>query len=145
LRPGDGGANDALAQIALVRENWQKIVKKYLRGGARIDGPSADHEPDVSVAEIYAKNGGSTQDIEAQLRRALEVEPRNRKARGAAGPSAAARGALARRGDAPRHRIETSSSARSAWRCCCPRRGRSRKAAGATLPGDDEEVLGSTR
>jgi mono/diheme cytochrome c family protein len=30
LRPGDEAAEDAMGHIALVRDNWQKIVKKYL-------------------------------------------------------------------------------------------------------------------
>ncbi|HEY7957445.1 MAG TPA: hypothetical protein VII38_19195, partial [Polyangia bacterium] len=30
LRPGDEAAEDTLGHISLVRDNWQKIVKKYL-------------------------------------------------------------------------------------------------------------------
>ncbi len=79
-RPGDEGATEALAHIALVRDAWQKIVKKYLDEAKGSSDRQLTTSLYVSVAEIYWKYQPGAQEIEGYLRKALDVEPRNRKA-----------------------------------------------------------------
>jgi tetratricopeptide (TPR) repeat protein len=82
LRPGDATAEETLSHIALVRDNWQKIVKKYLEEAKESTDRALTTSLYLSVAELYAKYGGAEgkKHVEAYLRQALEVEPRNGKA-----------------------------------------------------------------
>jgi golgin subfamily B member 1 len=80
LRPDDEEAQDSLAQIDLVRNNWQRIVKKYI-DEARVQ---TDRQLTTSLyldaADVLARYNPGNPDIEAYLRRALDIEPRNRRA-----------------------------------------------------------------
>lgn len=80
LRPDDEDAQEVLAHMGLVRENWEKIVKKYL-DEARV---STDRQLTtslyLSVAETYARYQRDAEEVEKFLRKALEVEPKNRRA-----------------------------------------------------------------
>jgi len=80
LRPDDESAQEVLAEIGLVRDNWQKIVEKYL-DEARV---STDRQLTTSLylsaAETYARYQEAVEPVEEYLRKALEVEPRNRRA-----------------------------------------------------------------
>jgi tetratricopeptide (TPR) repeat protein len=78
-RPDDEGATEALAHIALVKDAWSKIVKKYLDEAKGSTDRQLTTSLYVSVAEVYAKNQPGPE-VEAWLRKALEVEPRNKKA-----------------------------------------------------------------
>ncbi len=83
LRPGDETAEDALGHIALVRDNWQKIVKKYLEEAKGSTDRQLTSSLYVSVAELYAKfSPGAAKDdpVEKYLKQALEVDPRNTRA-----------------------------------------------------------------
>ena len=82
LRPGDATAEETLSHIALVRDNWQKIVKKYLEEAKESTDRALTTSLYLSVAELYAKYGGveGKKHVEAYLQQALEVEPRNGKA-----------------------------------------------------------------
>jgi tetratricopeptide (TPR) repeat protein len=79
LRPDDEGTQDTLGHIALVRDNWQKIVKKYLDEAKDSTDRQLTTSLYLSVAEIYAKYQPDDH-VEKYLRKALEVEPRNTKA-----------------------------------------------------------------
>ncbi|HEX4458684.1 MAG TPA: tetratricopeptide repeat protein, partial [Polyangia bacterium] len=79
LRPDDEGTQDTLGHIALVRDNWQKIVKKYLEEAKGSTDRQLTTSLYLSVAEIYAKYQPDD-NVETYLKKALEVEPRNLKA-----------------------------------------------------------------
>src|SRR5262249_24945811 len=79
LRPDDEGIQDTLGHIALVRDNWEKIVKKYLEEAKGSTDRQLTTSLYLSVAEIYAKYRPDDS-VEKYLRKALEVEPRNLKA-----------------------------------------------------------------
>ena len=79
LRPEDEGTQDTLGHISLVRDNWQKIVKKYLEEAKGSTDRQLTTSLYLSVAEIYAKYQPDD-NVEKYLKKALEVEPRNGKA-----------------------------------------------------------------
>ena len=79
LRPDDEGTQDTLGHISLVRDNWQKIVKKYLEEAKGSTDRQLTTSLYLSVAEIYAKYQPDD-NVEKYLKKALEVEPRNVKA-----------------------------------------------------------------
>src|SRR4051812_23618012 len=79
LRPEDEGTQDTLGHIALVRDNWEKIVKKYLEEARGSTDRQLTTSLYLSVAEIYAKYQPDD-NVEKFLKKALEVEPRNVKA-----------------------------------------------------------------
>lgn len=79
LRPDDETTQDTLGHIGLVRDNWQKIVKKYLEEARDSTDRQLTTSLYLSVAEIYAKYQPDDH-VEAFLQQALEVEPRNAKA-----------------------------------------------------------------
>ena len=80
LRPEDPGAQELLAHIDLVRANWEKIVKKYLEEARVSTDRQLSTRLYLSVAESYARNQSDAPEVETYLRKALEVEPRNRLA-----------------------------------------------------------------
>src|SRR5581483_4446790 len=79
LRPEDEPAQDAIGHISLVKDNWPKIVKKYLEEAKDSTDRQLTTSLYLSVAEIYAKYQPDDH-VEAYLQQALEVEPRNLKA-----------------------------------------------------------------
>ncbi len=79
LRPDDEGTQDTLGHIALVKDNWQKIVKKYLEEAKGSTDRQLTTSLYLSVAEIYAKYQPDD-NVEKYLKKALEIEPRNAKA-----------------------------------------------------------------
>ncbi|MBI5479943.1 MAG: hypothetical protein HY906_13845, partial [Deltaproteobacteria bacterium] len=80
LRPDDAGASESLAHFALVRDNWEKIVKKYLEEARGSSDRQLTTSLYLSVAENLYKYQPGSPDVEVYLRKSLEVEPRNRKA-----------------------------------------------------------------
>ncbi len=83
LRPDDEAAEDAVGHISLVKDNWQKIVKKYLEEAKDSTDRQLTTSLYLSIAEIYAKyqpSGEGGDHVEAYLQQALEVEPRNARA-----------------------------------------------------------------
>src|SRR5262249_2841418 len=58
LRPEDGTAQELLAHIGLVRENWERIVKKYLDEAKVSTDRQLTTGLYLSVAETYARYGG---------------------------------------------------------------------------------------
>jgi tetratricopeptide (TPR) repeat protein len=78
LRPDDQNARDALSQIALVRDNWQKIVRKFLDEAKGATDRQLISSLFLSVAEVYAKFQPDGH-VEDYLKRALDVDPHNHK------------------------------------------------------------------
>ena len=79
-KPGHEGATEALADIAIVRDAWQKIAKKYVAEAEGATDRQLGSSLHLSAAEVYWKHQPGAPEIERHLRRALEIEPRNRKA-----------------------------------------------------------------
>src|SRR5262249_4647545 len=79
LRPDDEGAQETLSTLALVRDNWKKIVKKYLDEAKDSTDRQLTTSLYLSIAEIYAKYEPDDH-VEQYLKKALEVEPHNAKA-----------------------------------------------------------------
>ncbi|MEO6951123.1 MAG: tetratricopeptide repeat protein [Polyangia bacterium] len=79
LRPDDETAEDALGHIALVRDNWQKILRKYLDEAKSSTDRQLTASLYLSVAELHARFQPDA-GVEQFLRKALEVDPRNQKA-----------------------------------------------------------------
>ena len=79
LRPEDETAEDALGHIALVRDNWQKILRKYLDEAKTSTDRQLTASLYLSVAELHARFQPDAS-VETYLKKALEVDPRNSKA-----------------------------------------------------------------
>lgn len=80
LRPADAVAKETLEQLELVSANWEKIVAKYLAEAKAATDRQLATSLYVSVAEIHARQRSEPAEVEQYLRRALEVEPKNRRA-----------------------------------------------------------------
>src|SRR5262249_17548928 len=76
----DQAAQEVLSQVALVRENWEAIAQRYLNEAK--SAPDKLHATTLylSTAELYLKYRAEGPEGEAFLRRALELDPKNRKA-----------------------------------------------------------------
>ncbi len=80
LRPDDEDAQEVLAHLDLLRNNWRKVVAKYLdeaRGSTDRRLTTALY---LSAAETTARYQTGAPEVEEFLRRALEVDPSNRRA-----------------------------------------------------------------
>ncbi len=80
LRPDDPTAAELLAHIGLLRENWERIVKKYLDEAKASTDRQLTTNLFLSVAESYARYRPTAPEVETYLKKALEVEPKNRRA-----------------------------------------------------------------
>lgn len=80
IRPEDEDAQETLAHFGLVRENWKKIVEKYLDEAKVSTDRQLTTSLYLSAAEHYARYEASANEVETYLRKALEVDGRNRKA-----------------------------------------------------------------
>jgi tetratricopeptide (TPR) repeat protein len=79
-RPEDQTATELLAYISLVSTNWENIVKKYLDEARAATDRQLTTGLFLSVAESYARYRPGAPEIEVNLRKALEIEPKNRRA-----------------------------------------------------------------
>ena len=79
LRPGDETAEDALGHISLVRDNWQKILHKYIDEAKGSTDRQLTASLYLSVAELYAKYQPDDH-VEQYLKRALDTDPRSLRA-----------------------------------------------------------------
>jgi tetratricopeptide (TPR) repeat protein len=80
LRPEDAEAQESLANLELVRGNWEKIVKKYLDEAKTSTDRQLTTSLFLSAAETYARYQKNAPEVEQYLKKALEVEPKNRRA-----------------------------------------------------------------
>ena len=79
-RPGDADAADALATLALARDNWKKFAAKYIDEAKASTDRQLTTALYLSAAEIYARYAPEAPEVEGYLRRSLEADPRNRRA-----------------------------------------------------------------
>jgi tetratricopeptide (TPR) repeat protein len=80
LRPGDEAAQEALDQLEMERDNWRKFVQKNLdEADVSTDRALTTHMY-LSVAEFYGRYQAGAPELETYLRKALAVDPENRKA-----------------------------------------------------------------
>jgi golgin subfamily B member 1 len=80
LRPDDEDAQEVLAHLDLLRANWRKVVAKYVdeaRGSTDRQLTTALY---LSAAETTARYQQGAPEVEEFLRRALDVDPANRRA-----------------------------------------------------------------
>ncbi|RMH42163.1 MAG: tetratricopeptide repeat protein [Deltaproteobacteria bacterium] len=80
LRPEDADASETLAQLDLVRDNWRKIADKYVDEAKASTDRQLTTSLYLSAAEMWARYEPESDQVERYLRKALEVEPRNRRA-----------------------------------------------------------------
>ncbi len=80
LRPNDEDAQEELAHLDLVRDNWKKIVQKYIDEAKVSTDRQLTTSLYLSAAEHYSRYEPDSKKVETYLRKALDVEPRNRRA-----------------------------------------------------------------
>jgi tetratricopeptide (TPR) repeat protein len=80
LRPDDESAQEALDQIAMERDNWGKFVQKNLAEAEVSTDRALTTHMFLSVAEFYGRYEPGAPECETYLRKALAVDPENRKA-----------------------------------------------------------------
>ncbi|HTJ43734.1 MAG TPA: tetratricopeptide repeat protein [Kofleriaceae bacterium] len=80
LRPGDETATENLQQIGDARENWEKFAGKNIEEAKVSTDRQLTTHLYLSAAELYARHRPGAPEVEQYLRRALEVDPRNRRA-----------------------------------------------------------------
>jgi tetratricopeptide (TPR) repeat protein len=80
---GHGASTESLAQMSLVRSNWEPISQRYLQQAEAATDKTLASSLFLSVAEFHLKYGGGG-DAEGKsgeefLRKSLELDPRNRR------------------------------------------------------------------
>src|SRR5262245_60562377 len=80
LRPGDETATENLQHIGEARENWEKFAGKNIEEAKVSTDRQLTTHLYLSAAELYARHKPGAAEVEQYLRRALEVDPRNRRA-----------------------------------------------------------------
>ncbi len=80
LRPGDEAAQEALEQLEMERDNWRKFVQKNLDEADVLTDRALTTHMYLSVAEFYGRYQTGAPELEIYLRKALAVDPENRKA-----------------------------------------------------------------
>src|SRR5262249_51158175 len=79
-RPDDDGATEALSQLELVRDNWQKVLAKYVAEAKGATDKALAASLHVSIAELCWKREPGSPEVDENLRKALTLDPRNRRA-----------------------------------------------------------------
>jgi tetratricopeptide (TPR) repeat protein len=70
---------ESLAQMTLVRANWEPISRRYLQQAEEAKDPALASSLYGSVAEFYLKYRPDGPEGEAHLRKSLELDPNNRR------------------------------------------------------------------
>ncbi|HXJ20416.1 MAG TPA: tetratricopeptide repeat protein [Polyangia bacterium] len=73
-------ANESLAQMTLVRANWEPIARRYLQQADEAKDPTLAASLHGSVAELYLKYRPGQPEGETHLRKSMELNPANRRA-----------------------------------------------------------------
>jgi tetratricopeptide (TPR) repeat protein len=76
---GHKPSSESLAQMTLVRGNWEPISKRYLQQAEAAKDPKLASSLHGSVAEFYLKYRPTGPEGEAALRKSLELDPANRR------------------------------------------------------------------
>ncbi|MDB4981699.1 MAG: repeat-containing protein, partial [Myxococcales bacterium] len=81
VRADHAPSKESLAQMSLLKGNWQPISKRYLQQAEAATDKAHASSLYVSVAELVLKYGGaaSAAEGEAHLRKSLELDPGNRR------------------------------------------------------------------
>jgi tetratricopeptide (TPR) repeat protein len=77
--PDHAPSKESLAQMSLLRGNWQPISKRYLQQAEAATDKALAASLYCSVAELHLKYGGQGGDGETYLRKSLELDPHNRR------------------------------------------------------------------
>ena len=80
LRPGDPLATDAVDELGVAEQNWQKFAAKYLKEAGASTDRSLATGLYVSAAEAYLRFAPDAPEAEQHLKKALEIDPANGKA-----------------------------------------------------------------
>ncbi|MEO8548695.1 MAG: tetratricopeptide repeat protein, partial [Kofleriaceae bacterium] len=80
LRKNDAMALEALEELNVAEENWQKFAQKYVQEASASTDRSLATGLYVSAGEAYVRFAPEGPEAEQYLRKALEIDPRNGKA-----------------------------------------------------------------
>ena len=80
LRPDDEDTQEVLSHLELLRENWRKVVNKYLDEARGSTDRQLTTGLYLSAAETTARYAPDAPEVEQHLRAALDVDPGNRRA-----------------------------------------------------------------
>jgi golgin subfamily B member 1 len=80
LKRDDALALEALQELGVSEENWQKFAAKFVQEASASTDRNLATGLFASAAEQYVRFSPDAPEAEAYLRRALEIEPRNAKA-----------------------------------------------------------------
>ena len=80
LRRGDSMATEALEELGVSEENWQKFAEKFVKEASSSTDRNLATGLYVSAAEQYVRFAPDAPEAEAYLRKALEIDLRNGKA-----------------------------------------------------------------
>ena len=80
--PGHAAATESVAQMTLVRANWEPISKRYLQQAEGAKDQALASSLYGSVAEFHLKYRPSDDQGETYLRKSLELDPNNRRSGG---------------------------------------------------------------
>ena len=80
LEPNDADTQEALEHLDLLRENWKKVVQKYVSEAKGSTDRHLTTSLYLSAAETTARYAPDAPEVEDYLRRALDVDPANRRA-----------------------------------------------------------------
>nr|MDQ3299360.1 hypothetical protein [Myxococcota bacterium] len=80
LRPDDSMAKEAIAELDVAAQNWQKFADKYIKEASASTDRSLATGLYVSAAEAFVRFAPTATEAEGYLRKALEIDPKNTKA-----------------------------------------------------------------
>ncbi len=80
LRRDDTMAKEAIAELELARDNWQKFADKFVKEATGSTDRSLATGLYVSAAEAFVRFNPNAPEAEGYLRKALEIDPKNAKA-----------------------------------------------------------------
>jgi len=78
--PGHTPSAESLAQMTLIRSNWQPIARRYLQQAEAATDKALGSSLYASVAELHLKYQPDGNEGEGLLRKSLELDPHNRRA-----------------------------------------------------------------
>ncbi|NVB83755.1 MAG: tetratricopeptide repeat protein [Kofleriaceae bacterium] len=80
LRKGDAMATEALEELGVAGENWQKFAAKFIQEANASTDRNLATGLYASAAEQYVRWAPDAPEAEQYLRKSLEIDPKNRKA-----------------------------------------------------------------
>src|SRR5262245_2044027 len=80
LRRNDAMATEALQELGVAEENWQKFAAKFVHEASTSTDRNLATGLYASAAEQYVRFAPDAPEAEQYLRKALEIDPRNTKA-----------------------------------------------------------------